>query len=260
MAPVEAPLDRGPRLRPLFRFAGGKSVRDEDDAPARDRGLAYEHRGDGVAKAPRGKVPYIEDDGVQIPDSTLIRCHIENKYGVDLDAPLSPEQRAAAWSIEKMCEEHLYFALIDIRWRDGANFAAGPAHFFDRAPAPIRPLLRRIGRGRMRKTLHLQGIGRHTREDVDRIACRDIDVRAAALGGKSYVMAEQPTSVDGFVFGVLTNLLAPLFETSVRRRIEEQANLVSYVDRIRARYFAKPPPMAGPITRAGHSGSTLSVC
>ena len=73
--------------------------------------LEYEHRASGVAKAPNGKVPYIEDDGAVIADSTLIRRHIERKYKVDLDEGLSVEQRAAAWSLEKMAEEHLYFAL-----------------------------------------------------------------------------------------------------------------------------------------------------
>jgi hypothetical protein len=95
------------------------------------------------------------------------------------------------------CEDHLYFALIDLRWRNDANFAAGPAHFFDRLPAPLRPLIRRVGRGRMVKTLSLQGLGRHPREDVERLAAPDIEVLTTLLGDKPFLMAEKPTSVDG---------------------------------------------------------------
>lgn len=200
-------------------------------------GLDFEHRASGVAGAPRGKVPYIEDDGVTISDSTLIRFHIEEKYGIELDASLDAEQRAVAWTIEKMAEEHLYFALIDNRWRDDENFAAGPAHFFDRLPTLLRPLVRRIGRRHMARTLHLQGLGRLSREDVDRIACRDIDALATLLGGKPFMMGEKASSVDGFLFGILSNLLVPIFRTLVGERIRTHPNLLAYVERISRDYF-----------------------
>jgi glutathione S-transferase len=200
-------------------------------------GLEYRHRESGVAQAPRGKVPYVEDSGVIIPDSTLIRFHIENKYGHDFDTGLTAEQRAIAWSIEKMVEEHLYFALIDIRWRDDANFAAGPAHFFDRLPALFRPLVRRIVRRRMMKTLHLQGTSRYTKAEVERISCRDVDAIAAVLGDKPFLMGEQPCIADASVFGILANLLVPIFETEVRQRIESHQNLVRYVNAMKRDFF-----------------------
>jgi glutathione S-transferase len=74
-----------------------------------------EHREDrgGYGKAPKGKLPYINDDGLIVADSTFVRFHIEKKYGFDFDAGLAPEQRAVAWAAEKMCEEHL----ILLCWR-----------------------------------------------------------------------------------------------------------------------------------------------
>jgi glutathione S-transferase len=201
-------------------------------------GLAYQHRASGIARAPRGKVPYIEDDGEIIADSALIRRHIERKYRVDLDAGLTPEQRAVAWSIGKMAEEHLYFALIDLRWRDDSNFEAGPAHFFDRLPTLLRPLVRRVGRARMIRTLHLQGTGRLSRDEVDDDAVRDIDSIATLLARNQYMMGDAATAADGFIYGVLANLLVPVFETRLRERIESQANLTAYVDRMATRFFS----------------------
>jgi glutathione S-transferase len=200
-------------------------------------GLDYEHRASGVAGAPTGKVPYIEDDGETIADSTLIRGHIERKYNVDLDASLTSRQRAIAWSIEKMAEEHLYFALIDLRWRNDPNFEAGPAHFFDRLPALVRPLVRRIGRSRMKKTLHLQGTSRLSRAAVEENAGKDIDAIATLLGQSPYLMGDAATAVDGFIYGILANLRVPIFETELRRRIESHANLTAYVARISNRFF-----------------------
>src|SRR4051794_8618942 len=72
-------------------------------------GVPYRTDTAGFTRAPKGKLPYIEDDGQVVPDSTFIRLHIEKKYGVDFDRGLSPEQRAIAWAFEKMAEEHLYW-------------------------------------------------------------------------------------------------------------------------------------------------------
>jgi hypothetical protein len=56
-------------------------------------GLPYQENRQGYGRAPKGKLP--------------------------------PAQKAAAWAIEKMCEEHLYLALLATRWLDDANFARG---------------------------------------------------------------------------------------------------------------------------------------
>jgi glutathione S-transferase len=56
-------------------------------------GLPYRTDESGFRKAPKGKLPYIEDEGVVVADSTFFRWHIEKKYGIDFDSELSPEQR-----------------------------------------------------------------------------------------------------------------------------------------------------------------------
>src|SRR4051812_24507485 len=49
-------------------------------------------------KAPKGKLPYIDDEGVRVADSTFIRWHIEKKHGVDFDAGYDARARATAWA------------------------------------------------------------------------------------------------------------------------------------------------------------------
>jgi hypothetical protein len=56
----------------------------------------------------------------------LIRWHLEQKFRIDFDAMLNPEQRAAASAFEKMAEDHLCWAIVDSRWSNGANFARRP--------------------------------------------------------------------------------------------------------------------------------------
>jgi glutathione S-transferase len=67
-------------------------------------GLPYKADTGGMRKAPKGKLPYIVDDGEAVGDSTFIRWHIEKKYQIDFDRGLTPEQRAIAWAFEKMLE------------------------------------------------------------------------------------------------------------------------------------------------------------
>ena len=43
-------------------------------------GLPYREDRNGLAKAPKGKLPYIDDDGEIVADPTFIRFHIEKKY------------------------------------------------------------------------------------------------------------------------------------------------------------------------------------
>ena len=90
-------------------------------------GLPYKIDLNGFRKAPKGKLPYINDDGDRIADSTFIRSHIERKYKFDFDRGLSAEQRAVAWAFEKMAEDNLYWTVVDARWMDDANLNAAPA-------------------------------------------------------------------------------------------------------------------------------------
>ena len=78
-------------------------------------GLPFRTDTTGFPKAPKGKLPYIDDDGEKIADSTFIRWHLEKKYQIDFDRGLTPEQRAIAWAFEKLAEDHLYWALVDAR-------------------------------------------------------------------------------------------------------------------------------------------------
>jgi hypothetical protein len=113
----------------------------------------------GLAKAPKGKLPYIDDDGERISDSTFIRWHLEKKYGIDFDRGLARTERAIAWAFEKMAEDNLYWTLVHSRWMDDANFAKGPARFFASVPAPVRPLVVAMIRRKVRRALQGQGMG-----------------------------------------------------------------------------------------------------
>src|SRR5947199_1194739 len=84
-------------------------------------GLSYRKQRAMPPASPKGQLPFIDDDGQLIADSTFIRAHVERKYGFDFDEGLDLEQRAQAWAFERMIEHHLYFGLVGARWTDPVN-------------------------------------------------------------------------------------------------------------------------------------------
>ncbi len=200
-------------------------------------GLAYRTDAGGFRKAPKGKLPYIDDDGQRIADSTFIRWHIEKKYGFDFDRGLGAQERATAWAFEKMAEEHLYWTLVESRWNDEQNFSKGPAMFFRRIPVPMRPFVIAIVRRNVRRNLYGQGIGRHARDEIVALGTRSITAMADFLAEKPYFMGADPTGVDASMFAFTAGMLCPLFETPLRRAAEARDNLKRYAERMMARYY-----------------------
>lgn len=202
-------------------------------------GLAYRtDRGDRD-KAPKGKLPYIEDDGEVIADSVYIRDHLERKHGVDLDAGLTAAQRAQAWTIERMLEDHLYWAIVHARWSDDANFARGPADFFKGAPQAVME----GARSQVLANLHGQGFGRHAPATVADLARRSFAALSELLGDQPFLFGDTPTGTDASAFATLTAALAAHFESEVRAAAEGFPNLVAYRDRMMSRFhpaFAMP--------------------
>jgi len=201
-------------------------------------GLEYREQSGGIFRAPNGLLPFIDDDGEVVADSTFIRFHIERKYRFDFDGGLNARDRAIAWSVEKMVEDHLYWALLDVRWTNRANFDRGIATMFDILPAPVRPLARPIIRRRTIARTRGHGMGRLSREEIERLAIHDLDALAEILADKPYLMGEQPCSADAAVFGMVASLLTPTLDSRVIEAARNHSNLVSYRDRIMHRYFA----------------------
>src|ERR1700749_4352110 len=172
-------------------------------------GLAYRKEKAMPPASPKGQLPYIEDDGERIADSTFIRAHIERKYGLDLDAPLDCQARAQAWSFERMIEHHVYWALVGARWVDPDNFAKGPAHFFDGAPDDRREQLRENAQFRVAENYLLSGLGRHAPDDDVELARRSILALSVQLGDKRCLMGATPAGVDATAFALLAGIFTP---------------------------------------------------
>ena len=200
-------------------------------------GLAFRKERAVPPASPKGQLPFIEDDGEAIADSTFIRAHLERKYGFDFDAGLEPARRAQAFAFERMIEHHLYWALVGARWVDPENFARGPAHFFDAAPEHQREKLREDAQFRVAENYLLSGLGRHAPDDDLELAVRSLTALSAQLSDKPFLMGPAPCGADATAFGVLAGILTPFFSSKLRDRAAGFQNLAAYVDRMMQRYY-----------------------
>ena len=190
------------------------------------------------SKAPKGKMPYIEDNGKLIADSAFIITHLKARYGDPLDANLTPEHRAISQAFTRLLEENLYWAVVYARWIEPAGWAITRPAFFNTMPAPFKWFVPTLARRGLVKSLHGHGMGRHSREEIYAIGQRDITALADYLGEKKFFLGESPSSVDATVYGFLANLIWAPIENPLKEHAKQYPQLEAYCTRMRDRYFA----------------------
>lgn len=202
-------------------------------------GLPFEAVNDGnIMKAPKGKLPYIDDEGIVVADSSFIIEHLKQRHGDPLDAALSPLQRAQATALQRLLEENLYWAVVYTRWVQPAGWAmTGPA-FFGGLPPPLRWLVPPLARRGMRASLRGHGMGRHNAQEVMAIGCRDITAVADWLGPQPYMLGDAPTSVDATAYAFLANVLWAPVQSPLQEHAASRPTLAAYCQRMKARYYA----------------------
>ena len=204
--------------------------------------LPYERKFGDVRKGPKGKIPWIDDGGALVPDSTLIRFHLEQKHGADFSGGYDKQTLGAGWAVEKFCEDHLYWLIVRSRWMDDVNFDKGPRLFFQGVPAPLRGIVIAMIRRRVKKSLHAQGLGRHTDAEIKQLTARSVAALSDFLGDKAYALGPRVSGADATMFATAAGLLCRHFETPERAEAERYPNLAAYNQRMLREFY---PALAG---------------
>ena len=205
-------------------------------------GLKYRKTRGSRETAPKGQLPWIEDAAQAIGDSTFIRAHIEQKYNVDLDIGLTGKERAQAWAIERMIENHLGWVSAHFRFLDPANFAKGPGRWFDQTPERQRDDLRRGLVDSVTGNLRAVGVGRHLGEEVAWLGGLSLRSLDELLEDKTYLMRDShPVGVDATAFAMLAGIMTPFFDSPLRQEAERYPRLVAYVGRMMGRFYPAHP-------------------
>jgi len=201
-------------------------------------GIPYQTAYGEPRAAPKGKVPWIEDDGQVIGDSGFIIDHLKQKFGDPLDSRLSARERAEGHAIRKMLEESLYFVSSYSKWVEEDGFRIYSAELFAGMPEEQLQYVPDMVRKRAIEKMSAQGIGRHEPDEVYRIGLRDVESFEELLGTDGFLFGERPSSYDASAFGVVGNLKDGPFASPVRDATRKSTKISGYIDRIRSTYFA----------------------
>jgi len=190
-------------------------------------------------RAPRGKLPWIDDDGVVVADSERILAHLSTTRGDPLDENgLTAAERARHHLVRRTVEESLYFAIVAERWQDPSIRDAYSRDLLAGMPAPARPLVRSMAHRMLVKQLWQQGTGRHPLDEVIARAGADVDAVAITLGDAAWFGGDRPRAIDAAVFGSLANVCYTPTPTRIGAHVRRHPNLMGWLDRLRARFVA----------------------
>ncbi|PCK08345.1 MAG: glutathione S-transferase [Alteromonadaceae bacterium] len=173
----------------LHGFGSGFGIVDPSpfvlkvDAYLRLAGIAFELNTDSsnFSKAPKGKLPFIEENGEIVADSQLIIAKLSEQYSVTLDDWLSPEQKAQAHLLSKSLDEDLYWYLVYSRWIDDNIWPKVKAEFFDKMPFPLKIIVPIVARKGVKTAMNKQGLSRHSVSEIAAMAKRSFDSWAQLL-------------------------------------------------------------------------------
>lgn len=192
-----------------------------------------EHVQGDPRKAPKKKIPYIEDDGRLIGDSTLIIKHLKAKHGDPLAKGLTAQQLATGHALKVMLEERTYWAgMIHPRWVKTDHHPLIADTSFAEIPKFIRmPIFRKIAKG-VAKSANGHGIGHHTDDEIYDMGLDDVKTVETILGKKKFVLGPKPAEVDATVFAFLSGMAAEVFPTPIQAYIKSSKTLTAYLARM----------------------------
>ncbi|GAD97832.1 conserved hypothetical protein [Paecilomyces variotii No. 5] len=243
------------------------------EARLRFAGVQYDTKTGSAREAPRGKIPYVEvrqrgsDSATSVgtvttaavegtsstlADSTLIIKHlVERGILPDINAQASPPTvRAQDLAIRALLEEKLYFYHSWERWTQ--NYYAMRDHVLSALTFPARWVVGLLIYRGMTQTLHGQGTGRYTADEIrifrseiwEAINGLLISSRArATVNGfprdqPFWVLeGESPTEADATLFGFIVSVLVCTACPESQQLVKQFPAILDYAGRIHDRYF-----------------------
>jgi glutathione S-transferase len=192
-------------------------------------------------KGPKGKVPFIEDAGRRIGDSSAIIDYLKDTRRIDPDSHLDERQRAISLLVQRTLEEHYAFVTLYTHFIRAEGWCE-TSEFFKAVPAPLRPLVTTLLRRQMRKALWLQGTLRHSDKEIMSAAVADWRAVMATMSDGPYFFGDRPSSIDATIFGVLaTTVLTPI-QSPIRDFLRAQSKCMSFTEFMMDTFF---PEMTG---------------
>ncbi|KZO90126.1 hypothetical protein CALVIDRAFT_542966 [Calocera viscosa TUFC12733] len=179
----------------------------------RATGLEYSVEHTLPFSAPKGKLPFVEfPDGEKLPDTFfIIRRLVSTGQCKDLDASLTPVQRADSLAWQGWIDDRIYPATVWTRFGNDQNWNEMYNETFGTIPFGLRQAIAWYMRRGAKASLWGHGIARHSDEEVQEILQGFLDAVQAKLdivGEEGWLMGgDSPSMVDVCVYAWCANCL-----------------------------------------------------
>lgn len=183
-------------------------------------------------KGPKDKLPFIISNGVTLDDSELILKHLDEITDGGLYGQLSATEIAVGTAFTRLADDHLYWIMVASRWLEDDWFPNVKQGFFSSLPPVIGPFIAKLARRKMRQTYHLHGLGRHTKQQQEWFARRDLQAIASVVGEDEYIVGKRLTVFDFSVAPLLAGFLDNKPQTWLTELASEYPALAAYAEKI----------------------------
>jgi hypothetical protein len=197
----------------------------------------HEHLFDASA-APRGQLPYIEDDGVAVGDSDTILAHLTASRQLTIDAELSAAQRDENLLFSRLLDD-LYWVMSFSRWKDERHWSAFRDALLAEHPSLEAADLEKARQFNFQRYF-AQGIGRFEPEAAYARGLADLVLVARRVPAAGFIHGPRPTSVDAAIYGFLANIHFSPIPTPLKLFLADQPNLVRHCEAIHGAVMAPP--------------------
>ena len=224
---------------PAFNLADPSPFVAKIDLHLRANNIRYESiaSADNLQTAPKGKLPYIDDNGTIVCDSSFIVEHLKEHHNADIDSWLSDEQKATAHLINKSLEENLYWCIVHSRWINDDTWPIVKANFFDAMPFPLNKIIPIVARRSVRANINGHGMGKHSDEEIMHIAKCSLQSLSTLLDEKDFFFGDQLSSLDITAYVMISSLTQASLDTPMNHMAKEFDNLVRYTQKIQQTYY-----------------------
>jgi len=168
-------------------------------------------------------IPYIELNGKELADTSVIIEDFKKMFQVNPDENLSPKQLALGHALKRMVE--CYTVKYAFYWRYGKMMP----EFYEKAITPweqttsttffrkIQPVISRV-------RAYFNGISRLSTEHQVEQCRQDFEVLSTFLGEKDYFLeTDEPTTTDCVIFGILVQFFWML-DVNMRPELKSSIN------------------------------------
>lgn len=190
-----------------------------------------------IRKAPKGKLPYIEDQGKVLSDSSFIIKYLKEKHGDALDAGLSPHQKSVALSFQRLLEENFMWVIVYFRFFDERFWLQTKELYFGHFPPLMRLIVPSLIRKKISRDFKGHGMGLHSQEEIYQIGEKDLKAVADFIGERHFFFGDHPSTIDATVYAFLANIYFAPYETPLKAYSARFPHLLEYCVRMRDRFY-----------------------